>query len=90
MTVKELMAILKEAPEDMPVYVMTQNEGIFAFSEACEGETGIVELGPKPDDLYNKDVADDNQEFEVQMKVFAVLPHGLSDQVDHEPNHIHN
>ncbi len=48
MNVKDLKALLADAPDDMPVMVIIENKlkpGMFGFTTACECETGIVELG---------------------------------------------
>lgn len=90
MTVKRLIEILQEAPQDMRVYVLVHNEGgAFGFAEACEGETGECELGPPAEELYNKEwplfYSTD------RMKVFGVLPHGFgTTEDDHTPDHINN
>lgn len=78
MTVKRLIEILKEAPQQMPVYLGVGNEGIFSFSEPCEEETGIITLGPNAEIAYRKDQINVpvSDEFEGK-EVFAILPHGF-------------
>jgi hypothetical protein len=80
MTVKELKALLAEAPDDMPVMVMVENHlkpGMFAFAEACSCDTGISPLGPAEDGTGGGE------------EVFLVLPHGSGvpeDEIDNEEN----
>lgn len=67
MNVKKLKELLAEAPDDMEVMVMIQNHlqpGMFAFTPACECETGIASLGP------------DEEGVQREEQVFLVLPHG--------------
>jgi len=80
MTVKSLIELLKQAPADMKVYVSvtTPSDMGFLFQEACEGETGVVTLG----DIENDEDA---------ATVFAVLPHGFTDEEEgHQPDHLQN
>jgi len=82
MSVKQLRELLAEAPDDMPVMVMVENHlqpGMFAFAEACVGETGISQLG-----------AIEGSETD-EMTVFLVLPHGAGvpeDELDNGENTI--
>lgn len=69
MTVKQLRELLAEAPDDMAVLVAVEDHtkpGMFAFAEACVGETGISTLGPSEDGSEGGE------------EVFLVLPHGFS------------
>lgn len=69
MTVKQLKELLIEAPDDMRVYVASITElGMFAFEEACEGDSGIITLGPLPEDDGIHTEGD---------KIFSLMPHGL-------------
>jgi hypothetical protein len=66
MKVKELKALLADAPEDLEVMVQVENHlkpGMFAFASACKCDTGITELGPGEDGKGGE-------------TVFLVLPHG--------------
>lgn len=77
MLVKELKELLADAPDDMPVMVAVENHlnpGMFAFAEACSGETGISELG------FGKDGV------EVNESVFLILPHGFGVSEKEEEN----
>lgn len=81
MTVERLIELLKEVPQDMKVYVGTGNEGVFQFSEPCEGETGIITLGPNAEIAYRKDNINIPVSDEWEGKeVFAILPHGFFDE----------
>lgn len=87
------MELLKDAPEDMRVFVCVQNEGVFGFQEACEGETGEIEIGPPPEDLYNKETAQaERKSLKDETIVFAILPHGFGgdEENNHIPDFIHN
>ena len=67
MTVKQLKQMLADAPDDMKIMVLVEDHlhpGMFAFAEACEGETGIATLGPSEEGI------------EYDETVFLVLPHG--------------
>lgn len=92
MTVKKLIKLLREAPPDMRVYVCVQNEGIMAFQEACECETGPCDFGPPPDNIYSKDAADQEMNrIDQDTKGFVILPHGFTEGEDEdEPNHLNN
>lgn len=84
MTVKRLKELLEGVDDNLHVFVGVENEGIFGFQEACECETGAIELGPAPGDLYSNIT---NIDDHIQMKVFAVLPHGFTGPNDEEPIH---
>lgn len=92
MTVKKLIEMLQDADPNLPVYVCVQNEGMFAFKEACEGETGETDLGPPPEDVYSKEQARfELSKMKNQMKVFAILPHGFGEEEpDHEADYTKN
>jgi hypothetical protein len=80
MTVKELIEMLVNVPDNLPVMLMVENHlkpGMFAFEEACSCDTGISELGPAEDGKGGGE------------SVFLVLPHGSGvpeDEIDNEEN----
>lgn len=68
MTVKELKELLADAPDDLKVLVIVDDQtkpGMFAFAEACTCDTGISTLGPAEDGASGGET------------VFLVLPHGF-------------
>lgn len=72
MTVKQLKELLKDAPDDMQVLILAENQptlGGFLFTSPCTCETGIATIG-QPDTSMGE-----YGEFP-DREAFLILPHG--------------